>query len=72
MKQFVAAWREVLMPVYLHGGRVTDAVACTRLEADLALLDGIWLRALSVSDEAQKEALAREVSERIWASASRV
>lgn len=69
---FVAAWREVLMPVYLHGGRVTDAVARTRLEADLALLDGIWLRALSVSDEAQKEALAREVSERIWASASRV
>ena len=72
VQQFVAAQREVLMPVYLHGGRVTDAVARTRLEADLALLDGIWLRALSVSDEAQKEALAREVSERIWASASRV
>ena len=40
VQQFVAAWREVLMPVYLHGGRVTDAVARTRLEADLALLDG--------------------------------
>lgn len=69
VQRYDAAWHEVLLPVYMKGGRLTKEEALVKLEADLALIDGLYFRVLG-NEEVDRERLAREVSERIWRSLS--
>jgi len=67
VKLYDATWHEILLPIYRRSGRLSEEEAKTRLEADLALMDGLYFRAVG-NEAVDCEALARRVSDRIWLS----
>ncbi len=67
VKLYDATWHEILLPIYRRSGRFSEEEAKTRLEADLALMDGLYFRAVG-NEAVDREALARRVSDRIWLS----
>ena len=62
-------WHDVLLPCYKEVGGFTDEEAKLRLDADLALVDGLNFRVMA-NEAIDKEGLAHKVAERIWRSLS--
>ncbi len=67
VKLYDSVWHEILLPIYLQSSRFSEDEARVRLEADLAVMDGLYFRALC-NDAVDRETLARRVADRIWRS----
>lgn len=65
-----AQWRQLLLSIYMKTGRYTEQEAFCNIEANMAAMDGVFLRIL-MHPELDKEALASELVDRIIATHNR-
>ena len=65
-----AQWRQLLLSIYMKTGRYTEQEAFCNIEANMAAMDGVFLRIL-MHPELDKGALASELVDRIIATHNR-
>ncbi|MBO5658307.1 MAG: TetR/AcrR family transcriptional regulator [Duodenibacillus sp.] len=65
-----AQWRQLLLSIYMKTGRYTEQEAFCNIEANMAAMDGVFLRIL-MHPKLDKEALASELVDRIIATHNR-